>query len=105
MKKLFGLDLFTFKVKKEPVPMYDFAQHGLLEPNYYGLEQTNWTSTSVTMQVDGSVKAEPAKKEEKKKVSPKELHKMQSLNDNNFAIKATEEYINEQVQQLKDKLS
>lgn len=99
--KLFGKDLFGFK--KEPKKLYDFAQHGLVS-NFDFVPQEAFMTTTA-MEVAGEKKGEKAKKvKEVKKLSPKELHQMKALNENDFRIRTSKAYLKEQLEIIDAKL-
>lgn len=107
--KLFGKDLFKFK--KPPVPMYDFAQHGLLSVNRpMSLEDfatiTPDRGTPTTPAEEAKAFEAKAKKEAKRRANtPKNLFKMNALNDKEFGINTEPAYIEEQVATIKEKLA
>jgi len=93
--KLFGRELFSFK--REPVPMYDFAQHGLL--NRMGSGPIYFEMTTATQA------PEKEKKEPKKIfITPKGIYEMKSLNAHDFVIRTDAEYLKEQIECIQDKL-
>jgi len=99
--KLFGKDLFGYRAPAEQ--MYDFAQHGLLNVNYYPGEYLSTTSQMV-IAASNSMYSEPAPEKPKRK-TPKELYDLKALNDNKFAIKVDSSYLAEQEGLINDKLS
>src|SRR5258708_23646794 len=99
MKSLFGKSLFGFKKPEKPEYLYDFAQHGLLNayaPRLYD----EWDIVTET----GKVKKSKKKKEEKPTAMPKDLYDMKKLHDDKFQLNVDPEYLDDQIQQLKDKL-
>lgn len=96
---LFGLRLFE---KKQIGKLYDFAQHGLLKPNY-----GNEGFVTIDSFISGSKadkKTGEKKKPEALKKTPKELFELKTLNIEAFAINCSDSYINEQLDILHDKL-
>lgn len=105
--QLFGKDLFTFK--KAPDIMYDFAQHGILNAREaFDLWEYARTEDSEGLAdgIKNNKKVEEAEKKakDKPKPSPKELYKMEALNDHDFTITIDKEYINSQIIILQEKL-
>lgn len=99
--KVFGKELFT--VKKPAGQMYDFAMHGILENNHFsGLVDGPMQATT---EFDKVVPTNKKPIKEKPKKSPKQLFKMKSLNDNNFTIIATSEYLRGQIMDIEEKLA
>ncbi len=91
--KLFGKKLFGYKKPQEEY-MYDFVRHGLLR----GYSNNSWNGmVSVVGVVDTPPNTQTKKIEEPKKTTPKELYDLQSLNDHDFKINISVEYIDEQV--------
>lgn len=101
--KLFGKDLFDYKAPIEP--MYDFAQHGILNSPDFGFYQTVGVdyATSATTASPSHMVVMP-KPEPINKKTPKELFTAQALHDMKFLIKRDEKYIQEQIDELQDKL-
>lgn len=98
--KLFGKDLFNFK--KPADPMYDFAQHGLIN-RYSGI----YTYTEDARPMNTTEATQMIKKEKKRKPvlkTPKKLYDMKALNDNEFKIATDEEYLDEQIKTIESKL-
>lgn len=98
---MFGRQLFDFRKPVEP--MYDFAQHGLLNASgpvgldaYISIEETP----------EEKQRREDRRKKElaKPKVAPKELHEMKALHDKSFGINTDPKYLDEQINQIKEKL-
>ena len=106
--KVFGKKLFEFKVEKPLVPLYNFAQHGILRGNWEPSE-LRVTMNEHIAELEARATGAKVKKEKPKKVkpevTPKELYKLSALNDNNFSINATDEYIEEQVSLIDMKLA
>jgi hypothetical protein len=98
---VFGKTLFT---KKATPKLYDFAQHGILRmETHYGEE---YMEPGVLTQLITS-NAEPDKKPvlpATPQLTPKEIYVAKTLNLPEFALKADQEYISEQVFLLKQKL-
>lgn len=108
--KLFGRKVFDFKKEVEPQEMYDFAQHGLLGgsmirrlEDYIELDSTLDDLRRATSGKKPKKKKAPKKKA--KQYTPKQLFELNALNDNEFKIVVDEEYLDEQISDLKAKLS
>jgi len=95
--KLFGKELFNFKKKTGGEKMWDFAQFGLLNVN-----NTLNVFAEERPTVRGIQKIKKAV--EKPSLTPKEILKLGSLNDNNFSINIDPKYINEQITLAEEKL-
>jgi len=78
--KLFGKALFNFK--KPAGTMYDFAKHGILNNNSFAGAQL-WTETAP----QDPHMPQDIQPPEKSKKTPKQLFKLRTLNDNKFAIR------------------
>jgi hypothetical protein len=123
-KSLFGASLFSKKKKVEIPRLYDFAQHGVLNNPEFNAFNANdyvtWTynvtnNSSVTMSptlatqvgVIPQVSEETKKKDEenaKKNITPKELYNLKVLNQIEFGIECSDNYIKENVALLQKKL-
>ena len=99
--KLFGKNLFGFK--KEPTLMYDFAQHGILDRPYGGFDGILSVATEAGM--DTPIKKSKKKVVVKPNITPKELYKLESLNNNDFSVQASPEYIEQQLEMINQKLA
>lgn len=98
--RLFGKDLFSFK--KEPGPMYDFAQHGLFTNNdRSGYIQFDYALDAIAVNPKGKKK----KVEEPVRLTPKGLYEMKSLNNNDFRIQDDPDYLDKQISGIDEKLS
>lgn len=101
MKSLFGKNLFGFKKPEKSEYLYDFAQHGLLSayaPRYYD------EFIEINSEADLLKSKSKKKKIEKPSALPKDLYDMKRLHDDKFQLNVDPDYIDDQVQQLKDKL-
>lgn len=110
--KLFGKELLKEKKTPKRESMYDFAQHGVLNnPEFQSFNANDyvvWTSsvtgTSSTPTVSLVPKETKKTKKEKKPITPKELYNLEVLNQVEMAINCSEDYINDNVSILEDKL-
>lgn len=102
--KLFGKELFGHR-KITETHLYDFAQFGLLNSHSQSMGFTGLSS----FEDSTPVKQKKAKKAEKEvtpppEITPKELFKLEALNDNEFKIASDPEYIRVHVEDMKDRL-
>ena len=95
--KLFGVELFKFK-KEATELLYDFAQHGILGPQYFGMNEATMVGP---LQYDGQKRMKP----DATLLSPKKLFKLGALNKHKFSIKVDDKYLEEQIAQIKEKLN
>lgn len=104
--KLFGKDILKQKATEE---LYDFAQHGLLRISHgYGMDyaieaRLNTLTTNVAAGLESPKEAEPAPEVDPPK-TPKELHKLGTLNQPEFEINVHPDYVDQLVAELKFKL-
>lgn len=112
---LFGRDLFTRKKTRQAEELYDFAKHGLLrEVRHIGINDIDLGAVSgddeSTVRYLESVatsnrKAKEAAKKKKKDLTPKEVWKLKTLNDNSYLLNTAEDYIYENVKSLQAKMA
>lgn len=101
LKSLFGKKLFKHN---KPTVMYDFAQHGLMRPHMGHLEMAVPSDFMMSTSEAEGAKKKSKKKKEAPKITPKELYKLESLNDNDFAINTDSAYITKQIKNADKKL-
>lgn len=114
--RLFGAALFAKKKVVEIEKLYDFAQHGVLNnpefttfnSNDYITITSSFTDFGTTTQYVVPTQTEEKKKQdkenEKKNITPKELYNLKVLNQVEFGIECSEEYIKKNVELLTKKL-
>lgn len=95
--KLFGKDLFSHKNKDAVVELYDFARHGLLRSG------EGYADSYTVQYVEGSDTSKK-KEAEKPKKTPKEVHELESLNDDKYELDCSDEYIDKNVKSLQKKM-
>ncbi len=93
--KVFGKELFGYK--REPQVLYDFAQHGLVNPH------RGYAELTVAVQADSEGKKKVGRP--KKVRTPKEVYNLKALNDNKFSIEVDHDYLDQQIKTLEKKLS
>ena len=94
--KVFGKELFS----KAPTPeLYDFAQHGLLR-SYGAYDEILVVANEAELEAATKAKKKVAKKPAKL-LSPKDIYKLQTLNDDTLTINCDPKYINENIKALK----
>lgn len=100
--KLFGKKLFE---RKRPGTLYDFAQHGIVRQNW----GEDGIAAYYTTVEDAEAIAKDAKKVEKKEpelqLTPKGLHKLGALNDNDFKIAVDSDYLGKALAECRQKLA
>ena len=79
--------------------MYDFAKHGILNNNSFAGAQL-WTETAP----QDPHMPQDIQPPEKSKKTPKQLFKLRTLNDNKFAIRNGNLYLEQQIEDIKEKL-
>lgn len=98
--KIFGKQLF----KKGKETMYDFAQHGLLNSKDQAEMAYFSYATAALTPADKKKQKALEKKTKKSEISPKDLYKLNALNDNNFKIKTDSKYIRKEIKNIEQKL-
>lgn len=101
--KLFGKELFNFKMKSTGDKLWDFAQFGLLGNE--GTAITMLSNYTVEMDAPGSKKKKTKKIAPKPSLTPKEILELGSLNDNKFEINIDPQYIKDQIRIATEKIS
>lgn len=101
--KIFGKDLFDYKKPIES--MYDFAQHGILNSVDIGFFEQYQASTIDSSSTASSRTTFVPKPIPVDKKTPKDLFDAKALHDLKFVIKRDDKYIEEQVQELQEKLN
>lgn len=94
--KLFGKSLFNNS--DGPVELYDFAKHGLIRG-----ESVDYVEI-VTRTVDDGQKQPEATKKKKKEKTPKQVYELKSLNDDEYSINTSTEYVDKCVKSLERKM-
>lgn len=98
--KLFGRQLFE---RKKTGTLYDFAQHGIVRQSWAENEAVAYYTT-----VEDAAKiAEKGKKKKEPEfqLTPKGLHKLGSLNDNDFQIAIDNDYLDKALTECRQKLA
>lgn len=118
--KLFGKDLFEFSRSgqlayqaindiKETKYLHDFYKLYNRGGSNFDTLGNSWTTISTTSggliatQDTGIIK-EKKKEEDKKKLSPKEIFQLKTLDNKGFKINTNKQYIEDQINSFKDKL-
>lgn len=103
---LFGKDLFKKATDKEQTTFYDFAQHGLLKGTSNHVDYGDYIQM-VDIEPgkpDTNKKKQPTA-EELKELTPKEVYTLGTLTIPEMKIICEEDYLAEQIDVLKDKIS
>ena len=103
--KLFGKQLFNHKKISEP-NLYDFAQHGLLEASSARqvFTELEFEVADLKQKINGMDKKKSKAKKQGPEITPKELFKLKTLNDNQFKIPCDEDYLTSMIADMKDRL-
>jgi hypothetical protein len=109
--KLFGKSIFEFKKGKSAAFVYnslESLEKSAFLPDFHTFRaHNNWDQNVITLtQLEDHINGKKPKKETSKtpELTPKEIHKLKTLHTT-FLLKTDEAYIDDQIQQFKDKLN
>lgn len=111
--KLFGKDVFEFSTRSAGMLWLDSGAHlkkSKFLPDFYIAHESHTASdfivVSDTGRAGGKAVAIPVKKKKPRiKLTPKGIYEMKMLNEKSFTLNVNKKYVDEQIQQFKDKLN